>query len=322
MKKNIYEILVVIILLTILVGTPLAISHNSPWKNHSKTRMINITAVAAQGIFTEDVVNGFNYWNTKFKRANIVLVKGEKVIFRFTSVDVTHSFYAPEAGLGPIVIEAGHFYDIIYTPNITGKFTYYCTSVCGHCHNYMRGNFVILEKAEFNNPELVKQLAQDTIRPSCCINNSTKLAMTNSFVNNGKLLFNDKGCFTCHGVGGKGGVYNPNYALKYVPTLSTLANKLKISDKSEADSIIKYLERGDDLGKLNENPPFPSFNRFYAQYSSITQKIRDGAPIVQRLDTLGYNPPLCMPSWEHHLTTRQINSIISYLINNYDWENE
>ena len=107
--------------------------------------MINITAVAAQGIFTEDVVNGWNNWYKTFKRANIILTKGEKVILRFTSVDVTHTFYVPEVGLGPIVVEAGHIYDVPFTANIAGKFTYYCTSVCGHCHNYMRGNFSVIE---------------------------------------------------------------------------------------------------------------------------------------------------------------------------------
>ena len=322
MKKNIIEILAAVVVLMILVGTPWAISSNSPWKNKSNTRMINITAVAAQGIFTEDVVNGTNYWNKNFKRAIIVLVKGEKVVFRFTSVDVTHTFYVPEAGLGPIVIEAGHFYDVSYTPKITGKFTYYCTSVCGHCHNFMRGNFVILDKAEFNNPELVKKLSQDTIRPTCCINNTAKVELTSSFVNNDKLLFNDKGCFMCHGQNGKGGVNNPNYALKFIPTLSTLANKLKISSKEEADILIKLLENGADLEKLIDDPPFPSFNRFYAQYCSITLKIRDGAPVVQKADPNSYTPPLCMPSWEYHLTQNDINSIISYLINSYDWENE
>lgn len=321
MKKNIIEIISAIVVLMILIGTPFAISNNSPWKNHSKTRMINITAVAAQGIFTEDVVNGLNYWNKNFKRANIILTKGEKVIIRFTSVDVTHSFYVPEIGLGPIVVEAGHFYDVPFTANISGKFTYYCTSVCGHCHNYMRGNFVVLDKADFNNPDLVKQLTQDTIRPTCCIDNSAKIQLTTSIVQNGKLLFKDKGCFLCHGEGGKGGVYNPNYVNKFIPTLNTLANKLKLNSKEEADSIIKYFERGTDLEKLNDDPPFPTYNRFLAQYNSITTKIRDGAPVLQKSDTNSFTPPLCMPSWNYHLSTKEINSIISYMINNYDWEN-
>lgn len=320
MKKNILEIMAAVVVLMILVGTPFAISNNSPWKNHSKTKMINITAVAAQGIFTEDVVNGTNYWNTKFKRANIILQKGVPVILRFTSVDVTHTFYVPEAGLNPIVVEAGHFYDIAFTPTITGKFTYYCTSVCGHCHNYMRGNFVVLDKEDYNNPQIVKNLNIDSTRAECCMAMATD--DKTPFIQQGKTLFKDKGCFTCHGEGGKGGVFNPNYALKFVPTLSTIANKLKLSDKAEADSVIKYLENGANLEKLNDEPPFPSYSRFYAQYTSIITKIRDGAPVVQKLDTLSFKPPLCMPSWEHHLTTRQMNSILSYLINNYDWVNE
>jgi hypothetical protein len=322
MKNNRIEIISAIIILLILIGTPLAISYNSPWKNHSKKRIINLTAVAAQGIWTEDKVDGTNYWNTNFKRANIILTKGEEVILRFTSVDVTHTFYAPEVGLGPFVVEAGHIYNIPYTPTETGKFTYYCTSFCGKCHLYMRGNLVILSKEDYNNQELVRNLTKDTIRPDCCITDPTLDNPSLSFIQHGQSLFRDKGCFRCHGEGGRGGVYNPNYANRFVPTLNTLANKLKISDKEEADSLIKLLDKGADMEKLNDSPPFASYNRFYAQYCSITQKILDGAPVVQKMDTLSYIPPLLMPSWQYHLSKRDINSIISYLISIYDWEND
>ena len=327
MKKNYIEIITLITIVVILIGTPFAVSINSPWNNKNSktgkphTRIINLTAVAGQGIWTEDKVDGLNYWNTQFKRANIILTKGEKVIFRFTSVDVTHSFYVPEIGLGPVIVEAGHIYDVPFTTDITGKFTYYCTTVCGHCHLYMRGNIVILTNEEKNNPDIVKKLTLDTIRPECCNVNPKMPVKASSFVQHGKMLFKNKGCYLCHGEAGKGGVYNPNYAQKFVPTLNTLADKLKLSDKDEADSIIKYLESGSNLEKLNDNPPFETYNRFYAQYGSITKKILDGAPNVLRLDSLGCNPPLLMPSWNHHLSKRDINSIIAYLINIYDWEN-
>lgn len=328
MKIKYKELSAAIVVLMIIIGTPLAISYNSPWHNKKNPsdkgymKIINLTAVAAQGIWTEDKVDGMNYWNTTFKRANLILTKGEEVILRLTSVDVTHTFYVPELGLGPINVEAGHFYDVPFNPKNTGKFTYYCTAVCGHCHFYMRGNIVVLNKEDLNNRDLVNNLTKETIRAECCMTSPIKSSKSESFIQSGQNIFNAKGCFLCHGDAGKGGVYNPNYALTYVPTLNTLANKLKISDKEEADSLIKLLDAGADLEKLNDNPPFRSFNRFYAQYTSINTKIHNGAPIVQRLDTLSFTPPLLMPSWDYHLNQREINSVIAYLISIYDWEND
>ena len=319
MKKNIIELFATVIVLMILIGTPMAISNNSPWKNHNGKKLINLTAVAAQGIWTEDKVDGSNYWNTNFKRANLVLTFGEEVILRFTSVDVTHTFYAPEANLGPIIVEAGKYYDIPFTPKETGRFTYYCTTVCGLCHFFMQGNIFVVEKGKTIDQSIVDKVEADSICPLCKNRNVHEL-VNSSFVQHGAALYKSKGCFLCHGEAGAGGIKNPNYALINVPELNTLANKLKLSDKHDAESVIKMLETGADLERINDNPPFPTFNRFYAQYISISNKIKDGSPIVQKLDSSKYLPPLWMPSWEHQLTPKEINEIIAYMINIFDWD--
>ncbi|MBM2814776.1 MAG: Cytochrome c oxidase polypeptide [Ignavibacteria bacterium] len=323
MKNKFKEIFAGAVVIIILIGTPLAISLNAPWMNLTKKRVIHLTGLASQGIWTEDLVTATNNGSQTFKRANIVLTQDEEVIFRFTSADVTHTFYAPEIGFGPIVVEAGHYYDVPFTPKVTGKFEYYCTTFCGHCHNYMRGNIVVLSHEQIKNTELAKKLSTDTVRADCCAPNPALAAGSSiSFIKRGQLLFIDKGCFTCHGQSGIGGVFNPNYVNRTIPDLITLAKKLKIGEKKEADSLIKLLERGVDLDKLNDSPPFPSFSRFYAQYNSITQKILNGAPVVQKADSKSFTPPLLMPSWEYHLTRRDINSIIAYFISIYNWDND
>ncbi|MCX6153442.1 MAG: c-type cytochrome [Candidatus Kapabacteria bacterium] len=323
MKKNIKEIIAWALVLVILVGTPIIIMYYSHTNNHTQKRMIHLTGVASQGVWTEDEVEAADLTFKTFKRANIVLTQGEEVIFRFTSADVTHTFYAPEIGLGPIVVEAGHYYDIPFTPKLTGKFTYYCTVFCGHCHNFMRGNIVVLTSEQAANRSLAASITMDTIRPTCCAPYRELTDGTNlPFLKRGKLLFLDNGCYTCHGDSGKGGVYNPNYVNRTIPDLITLAKKLKIGDKQEADSLIKILETGTELDKLNDNPPFASYCRFYAQYNSISTKIKDGAPIVLKADSLSFNPPLTMPSWSANLSKRDINSIIAYFISIYNWDND
>ncbi len=321
MKINTKEILGGLALLLVLVGTPLVINYFSPWRNHGSTRIINLTAISTQGIWTADKVDGLNIWNSVFKKATIVMHKGEKVILRFTTVDVTHSFYIPELKLGPVFVDAGHLYDVPFTADTTGIFTYYCTSICGHCHFYMQGKFIILDSGQDVSEEELAKINKgiDTTLQFCSTPLNDNL-LPKDIILKGKMLFENRNCILCHGKGGKGGVKNTNYAKTTIPELFTLAEKLKIPDKETADSIIQLLRINADFDKLNNNPPFRTYSRFLAQFKSINQKILDGANILQKADSLGPVPPLCMPSWEYYLTQDEINAILAYLINQNKWE--
>src|SRR5674476_399695 len=104
MKSRIIEIIATVLVIIVLVGTPMAINYYRPWKSTNGQRIIFLTAIGSQGVWTEDKVNNLNYWNTTFNRAMIFLKVGEEVTFKFTSMDVTHTFYAPELGIGPVVV--------------------------------------------------------------------------------------------------------------------------------------------------------------------------------------------------------------------------
>ena len=321
MSTKIKEILALLALILVMAGTPLVIQYFSPFRNHGSTRIINLTAISTQGIWTADKVDGLNIWNSDFQKATIVMHKGEKVILRFTTVDVTHSFYIPELKLGPVLVDAGHLYDVPFKADTTGIFTYYCTSVCGHCHFYMQGKFIILDPGqELTAAELKKiEMGIDTTLQFCVTPLQDHVYPTNITLR-GKELFETKNCILCHGKNGKGGIKNTNYAKPFIPELATLANKLKIPDKEAANNIIKLLAANTDFDKLSDNPPFPTYSRFLAQYNSINRKILDGANILQKADSTGPVPPLCMPSWEYYLSREEINAILAYLISQNKWE--
>lgn len=322
-RKYANEIIATLVVIIVMAGTPVLLSYHAPWKDRSGKRLIFLTAVASQGIWTKDRVNGTNYWNKEFTRAKIILRKGEEVIFRFTSIDVTHTFYVPELGIGPFEVLPGHIYDVPFKAVETGRYIYYCTTVCGNCHFFMQGSFVIFDKDDFTFFDMLSGLDTKINNPVCC----TPGAVSDDpgqplIVNNGKALFQQKACFTCHGANGAGGVFNPNYAKFFIPPLNNLADKLKIPSKEDADSLIKLFTANADLVKLEENPPFRMYNRFLAQYQSITKKITDGASVLQKRDSSSYEPPLFMPSWENNLSGKEINSIIAYLISINNWEED
>jgi plastocyanin len=312
-----YEIIGLILLIVILIGVPYLVVSNSPWNNtRENSRIVFLTAVAKDGVWTNEIVTNSNYWNRKFQKANLSFQKNEKVLFRLTSMDVTHTFYVPELNIGPIEVKPGKLYEITHVFSKTGKFVYYCTTVCGNCHFYMQGNIYVNSD---NSQEINETFTLDGDITTCGIYNN--VSSNDSFIEKGEILFISKGCVTCHGIGGEGGIHNPNYINTYIPQINDLAEKMYIYWEEDANTIISLLEDGEDLEKQLEDPPFRRYNRFYAQYESIMNKILDGASDLQKKNVEGPNPPLYMPSWRNHLTDNEINSIIAYLIVLNDWNN-
>jgi plastocyanin len=311
---HIKEFVAALIVIIFIAAVPYAIFGNAPWVNEKSMRVMHLTAVTEDGVWTDAKVNAGNYWSKKFKPAHIILQKGEKVLLRLSSSDVTHTFYVPELNVGPVIVDGGHTEEVTIQSDKTGDYTYYCVIVCGECHYYMQG-YVSVVDADTKVTSKIKNMDI-----SCSIH--TLSNEYGSLVEKGKHLFAQKGCITCHGENGAGGVYNPNYVNTYVPELNTLADKMKIYWQEDADTVLKLLEMGDDLEALEDDPPFRSYNRFLAQYNSIRTKIIEGAPDLQMIDPQGPIPPLYMPAWEEQLSDQEIDAIISYLLSEFSWEEQ
>ncbi len=315
MRKHIAEISASILVISVLVFVPLLIYANGPWQNQNELRVIHLTALSEGGIWTDEEVTGLNYWNTDFRKAHIILNENEEVLFKLSSADVTHTFYIPELNLGPVIVEAGHTVEVTFKPEKIGEYIYYCTTVCGECHFYMQGDVVVLAAGE-KSESITSEVKHDE---DICMQHDTHL-MSASILDQGKNIFEEKGCITCHGSGGQGGILNPNYVNKFVPQLDDIAEKLKIYWEEDAEIIINLMESGVNLYELEDDPPIDNFNRFLAQYESIINKIHDGAPDLQKLDPEGPIPPLYMPSWKMHLSEKEINAVLAYLINEFSWD--
>lgn len=313
MKHTLQEIFAVIIITAVLFGLPVVIFQNGPWVSAANTPVIHLTGVMKSGVWTNQEVNGLNYWWETFHPATITLREDEEVILRLTSSDGTHSFYIPELDIGPIQVEAGYTQDVLLRANRAGVFTYYCITVCGDCHYFMQGTIIVEADA--------KELATSEANRdnSICSLHEQQDEFT-SFVDRGKYLYTRTGCATCHGEEGKGGVYNVNYVSGFIPQLDNLADKMKVYWEEDADIIVQLLETEPNLLRLEDDPPIENYNRFIAQYLSIQNKIINGSPSIQKLDPNGPEPPLKMPAWEEQLSTEDINSILAYLITLFPWE--
>jgi heme/copper-type cytochrome/quinol oxidase subunit 2 len=113
--------------------------------------VINLTGVAAQGIWTDEPVSGTNYWRP-LRQANPIVQAGREVIIQLQSADNEHGFSIPELGIGPVKVEAGHVAEVRFTPQVPGRYAYQCTTRCGPRHEAMTGSIVVVGPAE--TPEM------------------------------------------------------------------------------------------------------------------------------------------------------------------------
>lgn len=143
----------VLAVLLVMVGLPLLLHY---WWTALQTRhyppgskVITLTAVARDGIWTQDQVVGFNYWWKKPVRTEeIQLNQGDHVVVRLKSVDVLHSFAIPLLHLGPVDVPAGHTVEVQFDAKRPGPLTFLCWQVCSPDHQGLHGRFLVKGSAK------------------------------------------------------------------------------------------------------------------------------------------------------------------------------
>ena len=305
--------------LALIVGLPVLIwwyqGKHIPDSFPKEAKVFNLTGLGSLGKWTLEDVCGYNYWWKSFSPATIEVDDGDLVVLRLKSADATHIFYAPTLGIGPIAIEPGHVEVVTFRAGNKGIHEYYCMAVCGECHFFMRGKIKV---GKVNEPELV--IASTQSDPTC--QHDLHEPTSSSLYDKGKFLFRQKGCTTCHGEGGKGGVPNPNYVKGTVPTLTTLAKTLSLDDKEAAEQLVKLIDESKNFEQLAERSTDIPRNRLVlAKYQIVRDVIEKGRPAA-RADTTSFEPPLSMPMWHQKLSQRDVDALIVYLLKQQSWEDD
>lgn len=318
MKEKMAEILAVVVTIVGIAGATIwPFFHEAKavqGRLSSETQVITLTGVASQGVWTGEEVRGANYWNHTFSPARPVLHVEQTTLLRFKSADLTHTFYSPGLGVGPVEVYPGHVVEVPVTPTKEGVFDYYCTTtMCGESHFGMRGEIVVQRDGGPPPPPSSPSIGKYWLAPPPPAGASR--------VERGKWLYHQKGCFTCHGPEGRGGVRNWNYIKRTVPALNTLAERLMLTDREDAKALLAEMERGVALESLSDSPPIARFNVFLSQYRAIRDVIRKGSSPGKK-NPPGPTPPLEMPAWGQKLSDEDINAIIAYLLTMQPWEEE
>jgi heme/copper-type cytochrome/quinol oxidase subunit 2 len=138
----------VVVVVALLIGLPLLLMY---WRNDGAlhryppgTKIINLTARARGGIWTQEDIVGLNYWwKTPTRATEIPLTKGDHVVVRLHSVDVLHSFAIPVLHLGPVDVPAGHTVEVKFNAERPGPLTFLCWQVCSPDHPGLHGRFLV-----------------------------------------------------------------------------------------------------------------------------------------------------------------------------------
>ncbi len=142
--------------LLVLIGVPLLLWYWKavalPHRYAPGTKIITLTATANGGIWTEEAIEGYNYWwHRPARTEQIDLNQGEHVVVRVRSSDVLHSFAIPLMHIGPLDVMAGHTVDVSFVANRPGVLTFLCWQVCSPAHGNLHGRFVVKAKEAQEN---------------------------------------------------------------------------------------------------------------------------------------------------------------------------
>ncbi|MBN2123231.1 MAG: c-type cytochrome [Deltaproteobacteria bacterium] len=313
MKERMAAIAVLLTLIAVPGGVWWYEKVHIPSRYGPGVKVINITGFAGTGVWTIEEVSGINYWWKHFEPATIVLEEGMEVVLRLRSSDMTHQFYLPALNIGPLTIRPGHMVEHRFRASKTGIFQYYCTSMCKECHFYMRGWVVVHRQGEtpvLPAPIVCPLCSPDFPRPP----EGDTVAL-------GEYLYLARGCVTCHGIEGRGGVENFNYLQGTVPAHNTTAEKFFLEEQEEAEEFLDLLVEGVDLAGLAAEPPFAGFRMALVRLQMARDLIKGGKASA-KLDPDGPEPPLQMPAWGNILEDSEVDALLAYFLSLYDWEED
>ncbi len=119
MKRSNRLVFALVLAAVAMLGTPFSTQAQGP------ARVIEITAKRFE--YTPNV---------------ITLKRGEPVILRVRSADVTHGFFSRQLKIDEL-IEPGKTVDVKITPQTAGTFTLICDHFCGSGHGNMKMSIVV-----------------------------------------------------------------------------------------------------------------------------------------------------------------------------------
>jgi heme/copper-type cytochrome/quinol oxidase subunit 2 len=157
-KKKDFVLLLFLIL--ILVGLPLGIRaydrHLEPKENPAEAKVFTLTGNAQKGwvlgeVQANDIVSLWQKSGTS-KKPVIEVSKGDQVVLKLRSSDVTHGFSLKAYGIYVAKgIKPGKTVFVTFKADKTGTFIFMCNVFCGDIHQHMEGRLIVRDQTSHPN---------------------------------------------------------------------------------------------------------------------------------------------------------------------------
>ncbi len=169
--------------------------------------VLNVDVTAQQFAWT------FTYPDAKVTTATLRLPVDRSVLLTFHSKDVIHSFWVPEFGQKQDTVP-GMTTSVHITPDKIGTYPVICTELCGLGHALMRSEAIVMSSAAFD--KWLKSQSQPASAAGSAGASGTV---------DGKTVFDDNACASCHTLtaAGASGKVGPN--LDQLPAEAKRAGK-------------------------------------------------------------------------------------------------
>lgn len=142
------ETVAIVVTVFVLIALPLSlVGYERVYlpRKYPRARIVTLTAVAADGVWTEDAVVGTTYWRKRFQPVPAIEVpQGQLLVLRLASADVLHSFAIPALGIGPLDVPAGEVREVTLTAREPGTLLFLCWQVCSPVHGTLQGKIIVV----------------------------------------------------------------------------------------------------------------------------------------------------------------------------------
>jgi cytochrome c oxidase subunit 2 len=236
----------------------------------------------------------FQYDNGRTTTAELYVPLNRPVKLIMTSQDVIHSFFVPNFRIKQDVVP-GMYTSIWFEAKIPGRHQIFCAEYCGTSHSGMLAQVIVLDDAQWkawnagkklppipdarelaeNDSSVAERKTAEVAADSVSGSQAAPAAPQLTLAQQGKNLFEVKGCTSCHSITG-----SPGGEQKTGPSL---------------------------VGVYGQEVEFTNGHRLVRDENYLQESItKPNAKIVRGYQAL-------MPTYQGQLTALEMNSIIAYI---------
>ncbi len=212
-----------------------------------------IRAIGKQWLWTFQYDNG----RTTVGEAYVPLNRPVKLIM--TSEDVLHSFFIPNFRIKQDVVP-GMYSSVWFTATVPGKHQVFCAEYCGTSHSGMLAKIIALNDEQWeawnNHKKLgaIPEAGSDFSSSSSDLSASRVVAQV-SLAEQGRAVYETKGCLACHSVDGTQKV-GPTHKGLFGSSVEMADGKVLIADENYIRTHIENPQKNTVKGF---NPVMPTF---------------------------------------------------------------